>query len=204
MAPKSPKRRPRQTIRLRINARIAEGARGNAPPFGFTLFNFDLGKIQLEMRRTLAGIQFSFVGTISPDRDEEGEVIKEFPQSRYSNAKNLPLHRYGAGPFCRFLVADGWLGSGIYALMKGDETLYIGQCKDLKERWGTRGYGRIQPRNCYQGGQETNCRINNLIYLENKARAELTLWFHSIDGEEQSRAAIETSLIASIRTIWNR
>ena len=26
------------------------------------------------------------------------------------------------------------------------------------------GYGRISPRNCFQGGQSTNCRVNNLIF----------------------------------------
>jgi hypothetical protein len=26
------------------------------------------------------------------------------------------------------------------------------------------GYGNISPKNCFKGGQETNCRVNNLVH----------------------------------------
>lgn len=154
--------------------------------------------------RTLAGCTFTPIGAIVPERDFSGAIVGDFPQGRYANLKNLPLHRYGSGPFCRFQVAAGWSQAGIYALTGKQDVLYVGECQNLEERWGTRGYGRIHPRNCYQGGQQTNCRINNLIYLEALASQELALWFCPVNGGKHMRLAAETSLIAATRPPWNR
>lgn len=154
--------------------------------------------------RTYAGRTFTYIGAIKPERDNNGQVVSEFPQTSYANAKNLPMHRYGAGPFCRFQVAVGWPRGGVYVLAKEEEVLYVGECQNLEERWGTRGYGRIHPRNCYQGGQQTNCRINNLICMESQNSTVLALWFFPISGGKQERVAAESSLIASTRPPWNR
>ena len=110
-------------------------------------------------------------GEIRLDKDSE------MPQSRYAKAKQSSLHKYGDGPFCRFGVAKGCRKEGVYILSGGGNELYIGQCQNLEDRWGPRGYGTISPRNCFKGGQETNCRINNLILLTSKSGIELALWF---------------------------
>jgi hypothetical protein len=88
--------------------------------------------------------------------------------------------------------------------MNGDADLYVGQCENLEIRWGMTGYGGISPRNCYQGGQQTNCRINNLIYRETKVGVELRLWFHLLKGDKQKRLAVEKRLIAALQPTWNR
>ena len=79
----------------------------------------------MDLERSFAGLSFSYVGPLRPERDERGEVIEELPQSRYRNQRNLPLHRYGKGPFWRFRVARGWRSSGVYVLTGGDEALYV-------------------------------------------------------------------------------
>lgn len=84
------------------------------------------------------------------------------PQSRYNNGKNLPVNRYGQGPFCKFRIPNGQHYSGVYAVMVGRQVKYIGECENLSSRFNM-GYGNISPRNCFRGGQETNCRLNNLI-----------------------------------------
>ena len=137
------------------------------------------------MEHDFAGRTFEFVGEIDPERDPYGEVLGEFPQSRYRNERNLPLHRYGHGPFCRFRVARGWRREGIYILTSGDEPLYVGECVDLETRWGPVGYGLISPRNCYKGGQQTNCRINNLIFVDAKTGVSLNLWFYPTESNKQ-------------------
>ncbi len=156
------------------------------------------------MKRNIDGRPFSYVGLILPERDERGAVILEVPQSRFRNVRNLSLHQYGGGPFCRFRVAQGWRRSSIYVLASGNTPLYVGECRDLEERWGARGYGNISPRNCYEGGQQTNCRINNLIFQKTSAGEELTLWFHQLDGDAQTRRAVESGLVAALKPPWNK
>ena len=156
------------------------------------------------MERNFAGYAFERVGAVEPERDGRGAVIEDLPQSRYPNKRNLPLHKYGRGPFCHFRVARGWRWSGVYVLKNGDKPLYVGECQDLESRWGTNGHGRISPRNCYQGGQETNCRINNLIYRESKTGTEFDLWFHPIDGGKHARLAVESELTGALKPPWNR
>jgi hypothetical protein len=64
------------------------------------------------------------------------------------------------------------------------------------------GYGQISPRNCYIGGQPTNCRLNHLIYLASKDGKKVDLWFMPTGD----RFAIEAALIQQLQTRqrWNR
>lgn len=155
-------------------------------------------------QRRIVDISFSHVGAIRPQRDRRGEVIAELPQTRFRNERKLPLHKYGRGPFCRFRVAVGWQRSGIYVLTNRDIPLYVGECQNLENRWGPNGYGGISPRNCYTGGQETNCRINNLIYAGTKTGTEYDLWFHPEVDDKQARLTVERRLVAALRPPWNR
>lgn len=155
-------------------------------------------------QRRIADLSFSHVGAIRPQRDRHGEVIAELPQTRFRNERKLPLHKYGRGPFCRFRVAVGWQRSGVYVLTNGNIPLYVGECQNLENRWGPNGYGGISPRNCYTGGQETNCRINNLIYAGTKTGAVYDLWFHAIAGDKQARLTVESKLVATLRPLWNK
>ncbi len=156
------------------------------------------------MGRTFAGYDFERVGPILPECDEYGKVIGELPQHRFRNERNLPLSKYGQGPFCRFQVAKGWRQSGVFVLANGDNPLYVGECQNLEDRWGTKGFGGISPRNCYKGGQDTNCRINNLIYEKTRTGENFDLWFHSIEGDKHVRLAAKSRLIASLRPPWNK
>jgi hypothetical protein len=92
-------------------------------------------------------------------------VAEVNPQSRYANTKQLGLNKYGAGPFCKFAISSTYAECGVYAITVNAQVMYIGECVNLSSRYNA-GYGQISPRNCYSGGQETNCRINNLIYEE--------------------------------------
>ena len=154
--------------------------------------------------RSFADYAFDHVGPIRPERDELGQVIGHFPQSRFDNVSNLALNKYGAGPFCRFRVAKGWRHGGVYVLAKGGNPLYIGECENLDRRWGSMGYGHISPRSCFKGGQETNCRINNLIYVGIKAGAGFDLWFHPVEGDKHARRVVESKLVHVLRPPWNR
>ena len=53
---------------------------------------------------------------------------------------------------------------------------------------------------CFAGGQQTNCRINNLIYQEAQADLRITLWFHATEDYK----TIERELLDANNFNWNR
>jgi hypothetical protein len=69
----------------------------------------------LEMNRDFSGYAFQLVRPIDPERDANGAVRVFMPQSRYRNARNLPLNSQGKGPFSQFTVARGILSPGVYS-----------------------------------------------------------------------------------------
>ena len=146
-------------------------------------------------------LEFEFVGPISPDRDDLG-IIARYPQARYTKAV-LPLNRYGAGPFCSFKVAKGYRKAGVYLIQLDKIIVYVGECQELAARYGS-GYGVISPRNCFKGGQETNCRINNLIFAAAQTGSVLSLWFREVEGGKAERLAIERRLYTTLCPAWNR
>ena len=152
------------------------------------------------------GLSFTFVGPIQPERDTQGNVVEYMPQSRYENRDNLPLSRYGQGPFRRFSIAKGhsWRRSGVYILAHGGNPLYVGECENLERRWGPMGYGHISPRACFKGGQDTNCCINNLILQGANIALVFNLWFHPVDGGKQARLDVEKKLVSQLTPPWNR
>lgn len=116
------------------------------------------------------------------------------PQSRYVNTRNLPLHKYGAGPFCKFSVPPNAYGkTGVYAVLFDGVAKYVGECEDLGRRFNM-GYGNISPRNCFEGGQQTNCRINHHVLMEGKKGSSAELFFH----ETEDRFRLESTLIRKL------
>jgi hypothetical protein len=157
----------------------------------------------MKVRRFTAW-DFLHVGRIEPERTTDGVFLELMPQARYVDAATAPLHAYGSGPFCRFQVGRGRREPGLYVLTVDHDPVYAGECLDLSQRWGPNGYGCISPRNCFRGGQPTNCRVNALILAAAKARLAIDIWFHNLAGDTTSRRAAETQLIQSLKPSWNR
>jgi hypothetical protein len=145
------------------------------------------------------GYEFEHVTDLAPVRMADGVVHALMPQGRYANARGLPLNRYGAGPFCKFKVPAGYRKSGVYLLVAGPDIRYVGECANLSARFNA-GYGNISPKNCYKGGQETNCRLNNLVYRAASEGEALSLFFHATAEYK----AVEARLRAVLRAPWNR
>lgn len=151
------------------------------------------------MERTFAGMTFQSVGAIDPERDASGSIRQFMPQSRYAKAEATPLNPNGAGPFCRFHIAQGINAPGVYVLTLDGVPVYAGKCESLAKRWGTAQYGAISPKNCFVGGQSTNCKINNRVLRHTQAGGSLELWFHrAIDT-----STAERTLILELRPEWN-
>ncbi len=149
--------------------------------------------------RSVGQYTFSLVCPIQPITDVLGRIEKFSPHSRFKNSKNLSLHAYGSGPFCRFRIPGNMRYEGVYVLTLDDQVQYVGECLNLASRYNA-GYGNISPRNCYQGGQMTNCRVNHLIYEAAQVGHRIALWFF----ETPNRKTVEAELIQALRPDWNR
>jgi hypothetical protein len=151
------------------------------------------------MKHEFSGHDFDFIARIEPERDSSGAIREFMPQSHYRNIKNLPLNRHGSGPFCQFRIRSNLPLVGVYVVTVNGEVAYVGECQNLSERFNARGYGTIHPRNCFEGGQPTNCKINNLMLQESKLGRKLELWFRETDD----RKSLEAKLIRELRPPWN-
>lgn len=147
--------------------------------------------------RDIGGYRFAIVGPIEVRRNENGSVWSHTPQPRYQKAAKSRLNRYGDGEFCDFRVPGLAHEGGVYALFVSDDLKYVGEAVDLHRRWYE--YGHISPRKCFEGGQETNCRVNKLIMSAVRDGRPLSLWFHPT----QRRKEIEAELRERFRPPWN-
>jgi len=147
----------------------------------------------------VAGFDFERICDLEPLRDANGFLRSFMPQDRYKNSRNLPLNKYGSGPFCKFQIPSSRRDSGVYLLTEGDEVRYVGECKNLGSRFNM-GYGNISPKNCFRGGQETNCRLNSLIYEAARRADRVTLWFL----RNNDHKSIEKALRRALNPPWNR
>jgi hypothetical protein len=150
------------------------------------------------MNKILKSYCLEFVCQITPELDEEGLAVEYFPQSRYAKKHLQSLNKYGEGGFCKFKIKTPIDSSGVYAIYENDKLIYLGECKNLKSRFCL-GYGNISPKNCYKGGQETNCRINKLILESKKNSNKISLYWL----ETEQRKSIEKELIKEFKPDWN-
>ncbi len=144
------------------------------------------------------GTQFKLVCQIEPRRKGK-KIIEERPHLRYDNKRNLPLHQWGEGPFCFFQIPVLQPVSGVYVIAVSGEAMYVGETENLSVRYNN-GYGMISPRNCFVGGQSTNCRVNTFILEEALQGRVVELWF----TPSETRKDLEAALITELQPPWNR
>lgn len=148
----------------------------------------------------IGNYEFEFVETIEPKKNQDGGIWNEFPQCRYINEENIELHEYGKGAFCKFKLNNAKSVSGVYAwVLEGEtEPIYIGETNNFQKRFCI-GYGTISPRNCYVGGQMTNCKMNKVVlqkYIEGK---KIQIYFYSTKDYKN----VELELLNIIDTPYN-
>lgn len=146
----------------------------------------------------LEGDDFRFVTPLMPMHDLSGAIMEYLPQGRYAKAEDARLHQDGSGPFCRFRITVPRGLVGVYTLMVLGDVRYIGECEDLGKRFNA-GYATISPKNCYKGGQPTNCKINRRVLDVSKRGERVDLYFHAT----LQRKLIEAHLIAACSPLWN-
>ena len=141
--------------------------------------------------------QFVRVGSLRLKRQPDGTLYTHRPQDRYAKADTTRLHRYGDGEFCEFALPAAPSKPGVYVMCIGNEVQYAGEADSLKRRFYA--YGHISPKNCFQGGRQTNCRINKVILSATRDNHEVEVWFHSCDDRKE----FEQKLLGASRPVWN-
>lgn len=143
---------------------------------------------------------FSFRQSVAPQRDAAGTIVEYRPQDRYAKALAVPLHDHGDGSFCTFQIdAESGL-VGVYLLVVNGQVRYVGECVDLRNRFNA-GYGNISPRNCFVGGQSTNCKINRRILDVARSGDQVDLYFCTTSFVE--RKAVERCALDLLAPDWN-
>ncbi len=145
------------------------------------------------------GRGFTDLGELILQLDEHGSPLEFEPQGRYKNASTSKLHRYGAGTFCKFKVNGLPVRSGVYVFLVEGIAKYVGKAVRLKERFAM-GHGNISPKNCFVGGQQTNCRLNQLILNTAKKGHSIRVLVHECSDQD----SFESDLIADLSPDWNR
>jgi len=149
-------------------------------------------------QKAWGGKTFDYVCAIVPESDNSDQVRSFMPQTLYAKAASTRLNRYGSGPFCRFHIPKAITREGVYVIARGDQAMYVGLCDNLSSRFNV-GYGNISPKNCYVGGQSTNCKINTKILQETLNSTALQLWFLQNADKEN----MEREMIQHLRPPWN-
>lgn len=156
------------------------------------------------MAKEVSGVTFHRVATIEPERSPDGTVVEYDPLQEFSAISSERLGDYlngfGRGPFCKFTAAESYKQGGVYLITVNDEVVYAGKCQSLAKRFGPQGYGSIQTANCLKGGQSTNCRVNNLVFVCAKEGREIQLWFHKINKP----GPLESQILHNELPPWNK
>lgn len=148
----------------------------------------------------IGNYEFEYIQTIEPYKDSCGRICLYAPQNKYNNKKGLPLHKLGDGEFCKFKLDKADTVSGVYAwVVNGDsKPIYIGEANNLKRRFDM-GYGIISPRNCFVGGQITNCKMNKVVLEYYKQGKTIDIYFYRTNNYK----AVELELLREIKTKYN-
>ena len=154
--------------------------------------------------RQFAAFDFVHVGPIEVERGPYGHIGEFTSQSRYPDAETAPLHAYGAGPFCRFEIAQRRNEAGLDILTLDGHPVYAGECENLAKRLGPSGYGAISSRSCFKGGQPANCRVNASVLSAARAGQVIDLWFRPMSCSVADRRGAETQQIRSLSPAWNK
>lgn len=145
--------------------------------------------------------EFDFIDIVTIEQNGSGQIDLKMPQSRYDKSDDTPVHQYGWGPFCKFYAdtTDYQGESGVYIFTVNYQIVYVGETVDIHRRIQA-GYSNISPKNCFEGGQHTNCRINNAILEAIRNQEQIALWALVTKDRKQQ----EAELINNCAPEWNK
>lgn len=138
--------------------------------------------------------KFTRVANLEPQRRPDGSLVERMPQAKFDNIDNLPLHKYGHGPFVKFRIKGHTKTAGVYAIVVDREVKYIGATHMLAWRIN-QGLGSISPKNCFFEEYHGKCRTNNLIYQAFAAGSQVSLWLYATRNHNETKAQLLSKYI---------
>ena len=160
-----------------------------------------MNTVESKEKLSLGMYDFEYVCDIEPVRNSDGTVYSYRPQENYKGQDTHKLIAdYGEREYCLFKL-DLPKCSGVYVWMfpEDDNPKYIGRAKNFNTRFSSSGYGRISPRNCYVGGQSTNCTMNSTVLEEARKGNIFRLYFL----KTADFCAVEKKLIKEYQPEYN-
>lgn len=123
---------------------------------------------------------------------------------KYERKDEVKLNSYGGLVYCKFSVPSNDLSvrKGLYAFYENDELIYIGRTNDSFLTRVNAGYGNISPKNCYIGGQSTNCKMNSYINAAVSNGSDIKFYVYPMDHTEEINS-LEAELIKKMNPPLN-
>ncbi|WP_320047200.1 GIY-YIG nuclease family protein [uncultured Ilyobacter sp.] len=146
--------------------------------------------------KKIEGYNFKFICRITPET-HKGNLIEYSPQEEFSDLEKKKLNPYGKEKFCKFRIPK-IKSSGVYCIMKNNKVVYTGECLSLEQRFNS-GYGVISSRNCFEGFQTVNCKVNSLILKSYKEKSKLELYFLKTFNRKKFKKELQEKL----KPLWN-
>jgi hypothetical protein len=143
--------------------------------------------------------QFEYVDSVSVVRNKDGQVELKQPQRRYSRSTEKNLHPDGEGPFCEFDINTSEYEDieGVFILTVDEVIKYVGESSNI----GHYIYqiGKVSPSACYEGGQQTVCRVNTRIFYATRDGSQVSLWA----TESSNPNELKKQLVYECNPSWN-
>ena len=140
-----------------------------------------------------AGKIFKHLGFIGLQKEPDGSPILDNPQDGLTETE---CHKKLTPPFCRLDLPELPKVPGVYVVMLDGKPMYVGNTKNLYERWHS-GYKVISEAKCKHNGQATNWRINHLILEARNQGQRVGLLFYEYE-------TLERRVVAEQDPPWNR
>ncbi len=153
-------------------------------------------KVENLKSKKIEGYNFKFICKITPEICD-CKVNEYSPQDEFSDLEKKKLNPYGREKFCKFRIPKV-KSSGVYCILENDQVVYIGECLDLDHRFNS-GYGVISSRNCFEGFQTVNCKINSLILKSYRENSDVKLYFF----RSSNRKKLKRELQKILKPKWN-
>jgi len=143
--------------------------------------------------------EFEHLGTASFEKNPDGEVKVKKPQDRYSKSEQRGLHPHGGGPFCQFEVDFRTYEDveGVFLITVNNSIKYVGRSSNIGKY--IYDISNISPSACYEGGQQTVCRINTKILHAAREGREVSVWATESNNSDQ----IKQGLLERFTPAWN-
>jgi hypothetical protein len=152
----------------------------------------------------LGDLPFAYLLDVVPDQSPSGDLIVYEAHTRYDNPLGRTLLPSGRGPFCRFREPSLPHRAGVLLFTVDGVPAYLDNVSNLNQALNLR-FGLIDPRQCYEPGDEQACKVNAEVLAAVRAGQVVSLWFRATPNARQAlvRALARHRQERGADPLWN-